>query len=146
MANEAEIRRAPTPVVYAVLICDYTIRDGETGKASVVGIFDKISAVEFPAFHSGLFVYVNMADAEGEYTMALELLRSDTMTRIGYGEQRVTYTDRLVGAELFFDLRGLVFDEPGQYEFRVHANGLHIGGKPFRVVQLKPGGEHEPSQ
>src|SRR5215470_801514 len=121
MSSQAEGGQPPTPVVYAVLICDYTIRDGETGKVSVVGIFDQIRAVEFPAFHPGLFVYVNMADAEGEYTMGLELLHSGSMKRIGYGEQIVTYSDRLVGAELVFDLRGLVFDEPGQYEFRVRA-------------------------
>jgi hypothetical protein len=129
-----------------VLICDYTIRDGETGKVSVVGIFDQIRAVEFPAVHPGFFVYVNMADAEGEYKMGLELLHSGSMKRIGYGAQSVTYPDRLVGAELVFDLRGLVFDEPGMYEFRVWANDHHIGGKPFRLVQLKSESEHEPGR
>ena len=143
MSSQAEGGHTPTPVVYAVLICDYTIRDGETGKVSVVGIFDQIRAVEFPTVHPGFFVYVNMADAEGEYKMGLELLHSGSMKRIGYGEQSVTYTDRLVGVELVFDLRGLVFDEPGQYEFRVWANRHHIGGKPFRLVQLKPESEHE---
>lgn len=141
MVGDRERHRGPAPVVYAVLVCDYTIRDGETGKVSIIGIFDKLMAAQFPALHAGLFVYVNMADAEGDYTMGLELLRSDTMKRLGYGEQRVTYVDRLAGAELVFDLRGLIFAEPGKYEFRVYANGAHIGGKPFHVVQLKAGGE-----
>jgi hypothetical protein len=144
--RQKPIQSAATPVVYAVLICDYTIRDGETGKVSVVGIFDRIHVSDFPAFHPGLFVYVNIADAEGDYTMGLELLRSDTMKRVGYGEQRVSYADRLAGAELIFDLRGLIFDEAGRYEFRVYANGTHIGGKPFHVVQLKSGGSDEPSR
>jgi hypothetical protein len=148
MANAGErgAGRAPTPVVHAVLICDYTIRDGETGKVSVVGIFDRIFAADFPALHPGVFVYVNMADVEGEYTIGLELLRSDTMKRLGYGEQGVTYTDRLAGAELVFDLRQLIFEEPGKYEFRVYANGAHIGGKPFNVVQVKSGGGDESSR
>jgi hypothetical protein len=130
---------APRPLVHAVLICDYTIRDGETGKVSLVGIFDKIFATDFPVLHPGVFVYVNMADVVGEYTMGLELLRSDTMKRLGYGEQRLTYTDRFAGAELVFDLRPLIFEEPGQYEFRVYANGTHLGGKSFQVVKGKPG-------
>jgi hypothetical protein len=139
--------RAPKPVLHAVLICDYTVRDGETGKVSVIGIFDRINTPDFPTLHPGLFVYVNMADAMGDYKIGLELLRTDSLKRLGSGEQVLTYTNPLAGAELIFDLRNLIFEEPGKYEFRVYANGEHIGGKPFTVVHVKAGGsEDEPDR
>jgi hypothetical protein len=132
---EHGIPKGPKPFVHAVMMCDYTIRDRDTGKTSLIGIFDRVEAPDFPVIHPSLFVYVNMTDVEGEYVVGLELRRAGTMKRLGYGERIVTYSDRLAQAEVIFNLRNVMFEEAGAYEFRVHANGEDIGGRIFTVVQ-----------
>ncbi len=130
----------PQPLFLALLICDHTIRDGETGKVSLIGIFANIQALDFPVLNPGLSVYVNMDDAEGEYLMRLELLRVEDMETLGAGEMKVTFSDRMLPSEVIFDLRNLVFDRAGEYKFRVLANGRTIGDKTFRVLKI-PGGK-----
>lgn len=42
---------------------------------------------------------------------------------------------RLETAEVIFRLSNLTFPAPGRYEFRLTANGRHIGSKSFGVAQ-----------
>lgn len=142
MTERAEPRPgdAPHPVLRAMLICDYTIRDAETGKVSIIEIFADVQAMDFPVLHPALCVYVNVDDAEGKYLMRLDLVRVEDETRLGSGEMQVEVGDRMRPTELVFELRNIVFDRPGAYQFRVVANDRHVGAKTFRVVDLKPGG------
>ena len=137
---EARPGDPPHPLLRAMLICDYTIRDAESGKVSVIGIFAQVSAGEFPVVHPALCVYVNVDEAQGKYRMRLDLVRLDDDTRLGSGEVETEIGDMMRPAEVVFELRNIVFDRPGTYQFRVTANDRHVGEKTFRVVERKPGG------
>lgn len=58
-----------------MLLCDHIIREAGAGKVSLIGIFENISAARFPIVHRALSVYAKLGDAEGEYTIRLELMR-----------------------------------------------------------------------
>jgi hypothetical protein len=134
--------KPPHPTFNAMLICDNTIREAGTLKVSLIGIFGAIWSPAFPMIHASLCVYANLGDAQGRYRFRLELLQADTMKVIGRGEGDVEIGDRMLPAEVVFQLRGLVFDRPGRYEFNLSANGTHVGHKSFDVLQLKqPPGE-----
>jgi hypothetical protein len=48
----------------------------------------------------------------------------------------MTIGDRMVAAELVFQLGGLVFERPGKYEFRLYANDKSVAIKSFNVLQI----------
>jgi hypothetical protein len=134
--------KPPRPTFNAMLICDHTIREAGTLKVSLIGIFGAIWSPVFPSIHSSLCVYANLGDAQGKYRFRLELLQADTMKVIGRGEGDVDIGDRMLPAEVVFELRGLAFDRPGRYEFNLYANDDLVGRKSFDVLQLKqPPGE-----
>lgn len=66
--------RPPIPV--AILLCDQVITENETGKKSIIGVFDRIWAKEFPAIHKPAAIYIRIADAEGTYDMRIRLCRN----------------------------------------------------------------------
>jgi hypothetical protein len=117
-----------------MLVCDQVIRDQGTSKASLIGLFDRITARAFPAVHQSLAVFVSVLDAEGEYRLALELVRVRDAMTVGRGEAQVTAPDRFLPSEWIFNLQALVFQEAGKYEFRLWANGRHVASKTFSVV------------
>jgi hypothetical protein len=129
--------KPPRPRFNAMLICDQTIREEGTGKISLIGIFAAIRTDRFPIVHSSLSVYLNVGDAQGAYRLRLELLRADTLQKIGRGEANVEVIDLRLPAEFVFDLRGLVFDVPGRYQFDLYANDEHVGSKSFQVLDSK---------
>src|SRR5262245_41988055 len=125
----------PTPTFNAMLICDDSIREEGSRKVSLIGIFSDIWALQFPVVHGSLCVYVNLGDSEGKYRLRLELVRVDDMRTIGRGEGQAESNDRMKPTEIVFELKGLVFERPGKYEFVLHANDRMVGRKSFGVLR-----------
>jgi len=93
----------PHPSLNAMLLCDHTIREQGTGKVSLIGIFENISAARLPVVHRSPSVYAKLGDAEGEYTIRLELVRLDDGHVVAQGTLQATFADRMtagVGAML----------------------------------------------
>ncbi len=128
----------PHPSLNALLLCDHTIREQGTGKVSLIGIFENISAARFPVVHRSLSVYAKLGDAEGEYAIRLELVRLEDSQVVAQATLRATFPDRMTPGELIFGLENLGLERPGRYEFRLHANDRFVAGKSFVVVQAAP--------
>ena len=61
-----DMSEPPIPSLLAMLICDQIIVDEQTKKKSLIGIFDNINSLAFPA-SVNCAIYAKMADAEGGY-------------------------------------------------------------------------------
>ena len=128
---------ATTPVVKAVLVCDYVIHEQHTNKKSCVGIFHQIQAGNFPCRHGQLSIYANFMEAEGEYVFELLLVNLKDGKVLGSGATpKLTVPDRLHAAEIAFQLQNIVFPNPGKYEFRLIANGELIAQKGITVLDI----------
>ena len=128
----------PHPSLNAMLLCDQTIREHGTGKMSLIGIFENISAARFPVVHRALTVYAKLADAEGEYGIRLELVRLDDHHTVAQAALRATFADRMTPGELTLSLENLGFERPGRYEFRLYADDRFVASKSFTVIQSAP--------
>jgi hypothetical protein len=130
----------PHPALNAMVICDLAIQEQVTGKTSVIGVFENISAHTFPARCGFVYVYAKITDAQGEYRLRLDLVRLDDLGVIGRGSLQATFSNRMVPSELVFQLGGLSFERPGRYEFRLYANERWVGSKVLNVVEAPEGG------
>ena len=130
-------REFPHPVLQAMLLCDQAIRDAETNKVSLVGIFDQIRGAEFPlAWARPTAVYTRVTDAEGHYQIQLELVRLEDEASVGRVDVEMTAGDRMGFGELIFKFDRLIFERPGRYEFRLFAGDRYVGGVVFTVIQI----------
>ena len=121
-----------------MLLCDLTIREHGSGKISLIGVFENISAACFPVVHRALSVYAKLTDAEGDYTIRLELVRLEDSHVVAQGTLRATFADRMSPGELIFNLENLGLERPGRYEFRLYAEDRFVAGKTFTVIQSSP--------
>lgn len=127
------------PKTNAMLICDYVITEHETGKKSLIGIFETISAGQFPVIHHAMSVYVKLTDANGSYRFQLDLvdLQNDQVLTKCEIPNELKISNPLKSSELVFNLHGLKFPHPGEYEFRIFANDRIFGQKGFVVNENK---------
>lgn len=130
-----ETAALPHPAINAMLICDQALIEEATAKSTLVGVFETISAFQFPARHGPLCVYAKLTDAEGQYRIRLDLVRLEDLSTIGQGQFSATFGNRMSSAELVFQIYGLTFSEPGRYEFRLYANNRWMGSKALNVVR-----------
>lgn len=135
----------PHPVLNAMLICDQTFQDEQSGKMSLVGIFETVRAYQFPARHGRLCVYAKLTDLQGEYRFRLELVQLEELKIVGQGQFSATFGDRMVPLELTFQVLDTLFERSGRYEFRLYANDRWVGSKTLTVAQA-PEGRPQPEQ
>jgi len=130
-----DISSAPHPLLHAMLMCDLAFQDEASGKSVLVGVFEAVTAYQFPARHGRLCVYAKLTDAQGEYRFRLDLVRLEDLAVVGQGQFVATFSNRMVPFELGFQLFDTVFEQPGSYEFRLYANNRWLGSKSLSVVR-----------
>ena len=129
---------ASKPKAKAMLICDSVITERGTNKKSLIGVFESINALKFPHIHHFLAVYTKITEARGSYKFRLELMDLQKNIILGKGEipENIVLDNPLGTHELVFNLGGLKFVHPGEYEFRIFANDKIFEQKAFLVKQI----------
>ena len=133
----------PTPAVRAILTCDQIIHEFGTNKKSLIGIFEDIHLVKFPATHPHIAVYVNLTDAHGTYIMGLAMFAPDGKEVARVNTPPVTIDTPLRTCEFALQMQNTPFAEPGKYEFQIFANDELLATKSInaRKATMPPGGQ-----
>src|SRR5215470_5267764 len=110
----------PVPSLLAMLVCDQVIIDEQSKKKSLIGVFDNINAVVFPAAIN-CAVYAKLADAEGQYKFKVRVVNLKDEGLLGEMEVPAVVRTQTAPAELAIHLLGLPFPAPGKYEVQLYA-------------------------
>jgi hypothetical protein len=129
---------SPVPSVLAVLVCDSVIIDSQTGKQTVVGIFDDVHSPNAP-FSQRLGFYARMTDAEGEYKFTVRVVYLGDEEKVvgGLETGTVIARARLGNLNLALNLPPVPFPEFGRYEFQLFANGVFIGRAVVNALKVE---------
>jgi hypothetical protein len=112
---------------YAIL-CDFANVTQE-GKLNILGVFDRLFAVNFPAIHRELFlvtcIETEPEDEGGQHEMQVQLINQDAnvladlrgQINLGPGKQIINQL------HVFQDLR---FETPGAYQFNIFLNNRNV--------------------
>ena len=126
----------PIPVLVAALVCDVAALEPATAKKSLIGIFDKIFAVSFPATRP-LTLYVKFTDAKGHYKMTIHYVRSKTGEKLAEMSGELNSTDPLGSIDAQIQFPPLLIPAEGRYEFQVFADSVYLGSA-FLDAMLLP--------
>jgi len=124
------------PILKAMLLCDTTILEEGTHKRTLVGLFDRIKASQFPTAHPSMSVYVQFREIEGTFDFSLELYDlSEEKTLNRAMIQNFEVQEKSRDCELVFNLLSVKFEHPGDFEFRIYVNDFIFGQKSFKVLK-----------
>lgn len=124
------------PILKAMLICDHTIVEEGTHKRTLIGLFDRIRATQFPTAHPAMSVYVQFREVEGVFDFTLELVDLTSETVVSRSViKNFKVQDKSRDCEMVFNLFALKFEHPGDYEFRIYMNDLIFGQKSFSALK-----------
>ena len=130
-----QIPKGPIPVLMAMLLCDMVITDPDTGKKTLVGIFDRLSTLQFPTKRT-MAVYAKLTDAQGKYIFRLQFIDIDRDQVLGEVQSEpIEISSRLEPFQFALPIT-VGAEHPGLYEFRLYANDTYIGRVPFWAAQI----------
>jgi Family of unknown function (DUF6941) len=123
------------------VVADYALVD-QSGKLSVLGIFQHIWVQQFPAMHPRLHLVLRLKGKRtevGEHAVQIRLVDEQGAERLG-GSGNVTFAEPPAGITEIEAGAILVFDVPfphaGVYQFEITVDGEQKAAVPVTVSQL----------
>ena len=120
-------------------LCELVIRD-ESGKLSLINIFDNIQIEQFPGGLARMYLVVVLDADPGETVeVSVEGPRKNSVVAQmecpveGDPRPRKEFQQRLF--QLVAEVRGAIFHTPGVYQVVVRSGGRVLDRHPFGVVQ-----------
>jgi hypothetical protein len=134
---------APIPSVVAMLVCDQVISEQGTGKKSLIGIFENISAPAFPT-QTRLAIYAKLVDASGYYHILIRLVNLKDESKVAEIKAELKIIDPTACAELALNIAGIILPAAGKYEFQLYANDAFLHRVTMNAVLLQGGLQWQP--
>ena len=103
------------PMGLALLVCDMVIQDRQTNKRSLIGLFDRLFANQFPCVHPQLSVFISLTSGRGTYQCEVRCRNSEDGTPAFSAKGPMTMNDPMQVVEMVFNMQGVRFTEPGHY-------------------------------
>lgn len=139
--------RKPPPRCKAILLCDNTIVEAETGKIDIIGIFGAWAFPDFPRATPPFKVFLQLTDGIGIYAVSAEvhdLQQDQIIGQVQIGE--IDFPERKSRLSLILSIDPLRILHAGSYDFVVLADGHEIDRQQFQVVQIPRGPSHAAEQ
>ena len=121
-----------TPTVKSFLIADQVFRQ-DNGKWCVIGVFEAIHSLRFPAMHPSLGLYLKLADASGTFDLGVEFHDGGGRCVARMGGVRLQVPDRLMEVGVGFQTHNLLIPAAGVYHFKLFFDGQPAEGQDIRL-------------
>ena len=126
------------PVVVAIVACDSAIREEQTNKWSLIGIFSKIGVKTVPALHVGMTIYLAITNLQERTRLKLEIAPVTVGGEKLVIEGEIQAKSPLVVAEMVFRFPQFPITVLGQHRIDILWQGESIGSTKFEVEKSKP--------
>lgn len=114
----------------------------DSGKLSINGIFDKISAKAFPASHLQLMLVLVFRIGswdEGDHEMIIDLVDADGVSQQSLKSAfHIGHKVREESLNILLSMPMTTFRAPGDFSFDVYYDGRHVWSIPLRAELLAP--------
>lgn len=130
-----------TPMGLVLAACDMLIEDRQTGKKSLIGLFDKLFAANFPCTHPAMTVMVALTSGHGDYPCELVCRHSDSETVAFSAKGKISFRDPSQVVDLVFQLRQVRFPKSGTYWLHFLVDGVPVLMRPLFIQPAETSGD-----
>lgn len=124
------------PKVKAFLLCDQVII-GNDGKHSIIGVFQRIHAAQFPVFHPRFGIYIRLGEMQGRYDLTIRFADPAENKTLAEAQLKGIKHERpLDDFESGVNLPGIELPHEGTFEVQLLANGELINVDTLRAIKV----------
>ena len=113
-----------TPMVLSLIVCDTVITDAQSGKKTLVGLFNSVGAARYPHVLPRFFIFASLTNGNGDTVFDLP--------------GKVPFNTPLDAPEIVFDIQNLAIKSTGSYELQIVHNDIPIASRILTFRQIEP--------
>ena len=121
------------PKCVSLVLCDLCIEDTSTHNKTLVGLFNRITAANFPAVHPRMSVVFTLSGGHGEIPIEVVIRNLTEDQVVLTGEGTASFGNPLGELDVAIELRNVPIASTGTYVVEVLAGGEPIGSRRFSV-------------
>ncbi len=117
-----------TATLLNMIVCDGAHRDTASGKWTLLGVFNSVSASGFPITHPQFIVYIALRATSGKTLLRVQIVATDKADEMLYKiEAELVVQDPQAVTDVVVPIRNLTFTRPGEYLLQVFADNEFLG-------------------
>ena len=124
------------PMGISLMICDQVITEAGTNKKSLIGVFNSLSAGQFPCRHPRICVFVSITGGHGKSQSQVRCIQEKTGQALFGAEGAIEFANPNHVVEAVFEFNNVVFPAPGLHCIEVLSDGELVLQRRFAVRQL----------
>lgn len=121
----------------SLMICDQVITEAGTNKKSLIGVFNSISAGQFPCRHPKMCIFVSITGGHGKSKSRVCCINEKTGQTLFGAEGDIEFANPNHVVEAVFEFNNVIFPEQGLHCIEVTSDGELVLQRRFAVQQLK---------
>ena len=125
------------PVAKKVYVCDDVIRDPDSGKVSILNLWDtiRVPSSGFPHTQAKVCVFAQLRGGWGDIPVHVEIMHADSDELLRkVGPFAVSFRDRSLTYRVRCQIEGVVFQGPGVYVVELYCDQQFVDDQTFRVI------------
>lgn len=115
------------------------IEDKRTGKKTLIGMFSKINAQQFPATHAKMNIFISFDNAKGKYASAVRIVQEKGGKVIAETKGNIQVKSPIDVTDLNISFLNVTFPESGLYNIEFYCNEELVLQRRFSVGLIKNG-------
>ena len=125
----------PPPIALALTLCEKAVVEEGTKNLTLVNTFTTMFMEHFPSLPQRFALYAALTDGLGDATIELVLTHLETDHEIRFLQMPVRFLDRLSEVRILYRLNGIIFPQPGRYQFSLFVDGDWIAQRRFQLQE-----------
>jgi hypothetical protein len=121
------------PIARSLFLCDQVIVDRDSGKPTLVGLFESIRCSAFPSLPRSFDVYAVLTDGQGRMSIDVVISHLATEEQIAVQSGELFFPDPLFRQQVRFRFKTVSFTEAGSYVVALLAEGEVVTDCRFEV-------------
>ncbi len=126
------------PIGIGLIPCDTLIQDRITGKKSLIGVFDNITAQKFPFVCHVFYVMASLSGRKGTYPFSLEISSEKERQVIFAAKGSVELPSPVDVVDMVFPIQRVQFPYPDLYWIKFKIAGDPLMLRPLKVSRKVP--------
>ena len=127
------------PILLSAIICERTIFDKITGMPSLINILQTFNAPKFPLRCSSFVFFCEMTNGHGKTNTKVRLVDAQKDEKVIFEQNgTVKFENVRQVLTLAINLRGVVFEAPGEYRLQLLSDDCLLGERKIICRKLIP--------
>lgn len=126
------------PVMLSAIVCERVIFDKITGMPSIINVLQGINSAKFPVRYTQMVFFCELTNGHGTTDSKVRIVDAERDDKVLFEKNgKLEFKDVRQVVTLAMGIKGVTFNQPGEYRFQLFSEGSLMGERKILCKQVE---------